>query len=185
MVYLVLLVLCTLPLVACCQDFVYVNTDNLILRDRPGNKYMVFAILHAPCKLKVEPYDSIYLNNNKVKERFFRVLISYTDSRNFRNYLTGWVEKRYTVNSTDRITVKGINKTLELNESKVSIEPEDYDADHEHLNWEQFPGPKYKGGVNSPLPFRKIYHKGPKGGCYYVNKQGKRIYVDKSFCNRK
>jgi hypothetical protein len=29
----------------------------------------------------------------------------------------------------------------------------------------------------------RTYHTGPKGGCYYVNSAGNKVYVDKSYCN--
>ena len=185
MFYLRLLILCMLPLATFCHDFVFVNTDNLILRDRPENEYMVFAILHAPCKLKVEPYDLYYEHNKVIQGKFYRASFSYIDSRKYHHYVVGWVDKRYVVSSIDRVTVKGINKTLELNESEVSIDPQDYEGDIVHFNYKQFPGPKYKGGVTAPAISGKTYHIGPKGGCYYFNKQGTKIYVDKSFCGQK
>ena len=30
-----------------------------------------------------------------------------------------------------------------------------------------------------------IYIAGPKGGCYYINKNGKKTYVDRSLCSKK
>jgi hypothetical protein len=33
-----------------------------------------------------------------------------------------------------------------------------------------------------PVSSRK-YMKGPKGGCYYINSSGKKVYVDRSLCN--
>ncbi|MCU0350979.1 MAG: hypothetical protein MUF43_09160, partial [Flavobacterium sp.] len=41
---------------------------------------------------------------------------------------------------------------------------------------------------NPPLNTRpsssgRVYQKGPRGGCYYINDSGKKVYVDKSFCN--
>jgi hypothetical protein len=41
------------------------------------------------------------------------------------------------------------------------------------------------------LPFlamaqqQRVYYTGPKGGCYYINKNGNKTYVDHSFCNRR
>lgn len=29
----------------------------------------------------------------------------------------------------------------------------------------------------------RIYQKGPRGGCYYINDSGKKVYVDRSLCN--
>lgn len=31
----------------------------------------------------------------------------------------------------------------------------------------------------------RTYYTGPRGGCYYINKNGNKTYVDHSFCNRK
>jgi len=30
---------------------------------------------------------------------------------------------------------------------------------------------------------RRVYHTGPKGGCYYINSNGNKTYVDRSKCN--
>jgi len=30
-----------------------------------------------------------------------------------------------------------------------------------------------------------VYIMGPKGGCYYINKNGKKTYVDRSLCSKK
>ena len=44
------------------------------------------------------------------------------------------------------------------------------------------------GGSASPrttAPRRtttRTYHRGPRGGCYYINSSGNREYVDRSFC---
>lgn len=29
----------------------------------------------------------------------------------------------------------------------------------------------------------KYYKDGPKGGCYYINSNGNKTYVDRSYCN--
>ena len=33
-----------------------------------------------------------------------------------------------------------------------------------------------------PEQVEKVYHRGPKGGCYYLTDKGEREYVDKAFC---
>lgn len=53
-------------------------------------------------------------------------------------------------------------------------------------------GYKLAGGCESTLPVEqrtkpttetgRIYQTGPKGGCYYLNASGKKVYVDKSKC---
>jgi len=30
----------------------------------------------------------------------------------------------------------------------------------------------------------RVYHTGPNGGCYYINKNGNKTYVDRSLCGR-
>lgn len=30
---------------------------------------------------------------------------------------------------------------------------------------------------------KKVYYKGPKGGCYYISKAGNKVYVDRALCN--
>lgn len=29
----------------------------------------------------------------------------------------------------------------------------------------------------------RVYHRGPRGGCYYINSNGNKVYVDRSLCN--
>ncbi len=28
-----------------------------------------------------------------------------------------------------------------------------------------------------------VYHRGPRGGCYYITESGNKVYVDRSICN--
>ena len=37
-------------------------------------------------------------------------------------------------------------------------------------------------GEKKPEQVEKVYHRGPKGGCYYLTDKGEREYVDKAFC---
>lgn len=44
--------------------------------------------------------------------------------------------------------------------------------------------PKKKRTVAIPVTsFGREYHRGPRGGCYYINSKGKKVYVDHSYCN--
>jgi hypothetical protein len=36
------------------------------------------------------------------------------------------------------------------------------------------------GGRSSSI---KYYKDGPRGGCYYINSNGNKTYVDRSYCN--
>ncbi len=182
-----LLSLCLWYIPAIGQAFVYVDTDSLILRDRPENAYLVLAILHTPCKLKLEKYEDGYKNNEKIKAKFYEVALNYWDERKYHHYISGWVEKRYVVTARNEINSPVDDTGLNLHASIVKLIPSAGDDAHNpnKLNWADFPGPKYKGGVNAPPPFKRIYHKGPKGGCYYLSAKGLKVYVNKSFCKGK
>jgi hypothetical protein len=161
------------------QEYGYVNTDSLILRDRPEKVYNVFAILHAPCQVTIEPYDNYYKNNRAVTGKF------YEDNNGIHHHIGGWVEKRYMVDDPAKITVRGANMNLRIAESEVMLIPYIGDDKHNpnsHNTALRFQAPKYKGGEKQPEPFKKVYQTGARGGCYYVNAKGKKVYVDKKFC---
>ena len=42
---------------------------------------------------------------------------------------------------------------------------------------------KKSGYGNSYTSGRSGYIRGPRGGCYYINSNGKKVYVDHSYCN--
>lgn len=166
------------------QEYIYVNVDNLILRDRPEKTYNVFAILHAPCRIKKEPYEE-YKNNRIVTNKFYHVSISYNDEGR-PHYLAGWVDKKYTVDDLQKVTVPGAKMNLDISESEVVLQP--YIGDDKHNpnnngNARNFQAPKYKGGEKQSPVFRKKYEKGPRGGCYYINARGKKVYVESRLCN--
>ena len=166
------------------QEYVYVNTNNLLLRDRPTKPYNVWAVLHAPCRLKVEQFDRVYMNDKTITARFYQVGLRYTDEWHYSHYFGGLVDKRYVVTDTSMLKGDIKNKGLALNASLVPIEPTYHNKDitPEDMNWWQFPGPVYKGGDPMPPPVRRVYHRGPRGGCYYYSKAGKKVYVEKSVC---
>lgn len=173
------------------KSYLYVNTDNLILRDRPEKYYKVFAILHAPCKVELQPTDEAYQKDKSAMKRFYQVRLKYKDSEGRLYKITGYVEKQYMVADETKITaiVKETDKNLEINASVVDLipyfGPEDNSPNPD--NAKNFRWPKYKGGEKTIVsrpgsgPVRK-YLLGPKGGCYYINAQGNKTYVDKKHC---
>lgn len=165
------------------QDSVFVNTDNLVLRDRPEAKYMVFAILHAPCRLKVETKDHGYENNKAVHAKFYHVSVSYkTDSRN--NYIEGWVMKKYVVSAKERVTASA-DMDVDVTGDRVDVSDNySYTGKVKSFNAGDFRAPVYKGGepqVKSQAA-KRVYRIGPRGGCYYVNGKSNKVYVDSKYC---
>lgn len=167
------------------QEYVYVNTDNLILRDRPEHTYMVFAVLHAPCRLVLEPYGNGYANDKRVKSRFYLVSFSYDEDGN-NHYVRGWVEKRYVVRERSKVRGLGIDTSLNLSATRPQLYS--YMGDDKHnpnkFNAALYQAPRYKGGEPQPVAPKRVYHSGPRGGCYYINAKGKRVYVNSKMCSQ-
>jgi hypothetical protein len=183
---LLLFVLLVVASRVCGQEYVYVNTDNLLLRDRPQHDYRVYAVLHAPTKLMVKR-DGEYKNDKAVNARFYYVYLHYMED-GFSKSIWGYVEKRYVVANPEKVSVRNIDKQQELNFDWVVIKP--YMGDIKYspnkFNGDKFPPPKYKGGdvftkAETEVAKRK-YHEGPRGGCYYIGRKGEKIYVDKQWC---
>ncbi len=168
------------------QEYVYVNTRNLIMRDRPKKLYNVYLVMQPPCPLLVERYDDDYKDNKEVKDKFYRVSISYNDSDGIHHYVSGWVLKKYVVHNLYQVTVPGLDTRSQVPPSPMLLSeyvgPNKYDRDFG--NAAKYQPPVYKGGEKQPPPFKRQYRTGLRGGCYYVNQKGHRIYVDKHFCNK-
>jgi len=169
------------------QEFVYVNTDNLILRDRPEQEYMVFAILHAPCKLRVEHTDVGYNNNKAVEDKFYRVSYTFKDKKGIGHYTGGWVEKKYTVLDPSAIRLPGVDTSVQLSLDEISLIPYmgTYEDDPNEWNYRVYPYPMYKGGEHhfkTPAIRKRRYYVGSRGGCYYIGGTGKKVYVDGKYC---
>ncbi len=187
------IVICLANSYAYGQEYMYVNTDNLILRDRPEKVYVVFAILHAACKVRIEPYESGYKNDKKATSRFYQVSITYNNDGTpgedgiMEHYVGGWVEKRYLVSNLDKISVPIPDEKSGIVATEIALEP--YMGDDEHNpnngNARLFKAPKFKGGEKQPAPFKRIYHTGPRGGCFYMSEKGTKVYVDGKLCNGK
>jgi len=161
------------------QEFVYVNTTNLLLRDRPEKEYNVFDVLHAPCRLKVLPYSDSYKRNKTITGRFYYVVLSMQNEETKRSYNSyGWVQKQYVVNGRDKITARFTDST-----QTVSFTITPLSDDPRNLNYRSYPYPKYKGGEKTfAAAFKRKYKKGPRGGCYYINAKGRKVYVDSKMC---
>lgn len=179
---LFLLLLIAASAQAVAQDYVYVNIDNLILRDRPEPTYVVFDILHAGSKLKRDSSDQGYLKNKQVNARFYQVELNYQAEDGHSVYKHGWVEKKYIV--TDKRKLRpGADTTVDLVHSPVTLASYDGNGlDPNGKNHLLYPYPKYKGGEKVfPHAEKRVYHKGPRGGCFYW-KNKRKVYVDGRFC---
>jgi hypothetical protein len=167
-----LLVSCMPAAVLYSQQIVYAAVDNLVLRDRPEKKYNVFALLNRRCPLIIDTATVGYGDNKAVFKQFYHVALHYRDARDITHNIYGWVQKRY-------VTVHGSTPADSLTFLFRDVEP---DAHPKRMNFADYPAPRYKGAEALPLPVRRVYHSGPRGGCYYLTTSGKKVYVDKSHC---
>jgi len=176
---LLLLVLLFVAGTAAAQEFVYVNTDNLLLRDRPEKEYNVFDVLHAPCRLKVIPYSTGY-ETKAIKDRFYHVLLTVWFEETKRSYSSyGWVEKKYVVKSHDKITAPYTDSSQAIAYTTAQVSRDNPPK----LNYRSYPYPKYKGGEKTfDVESKRKYQSGPRGGCYYINAKGRKVYVDAKMC---
>lgn len=163
------------------QEYVYANTENLLFRDRPEKTYRVFLILQPGCKLEIESMDRGYARNKEIVDKYYPVAIRYIDERGHTQYFGGYVMKKYCVKRLEEVAAKDVDTTMRLFENVPLYEyqePEDF-------NCALYKYPTYKGGELqfAPSITPKVYFEGPRGGCYYLSKNGNRIYVDKKFCN--
>jgi hypothetical protein len=166
------------------QEFVYVNTDNLILRDRPEQKYMVFAILHAGCKLTIDHTDIGYNKNKAVNARFYHVSHTYVDSRGISHYQRR-MDRKKICSLGPGVCCRAGHRNNSLAEIHLIPYIGTTEDDPNEWNYTRFPYPKYKGGEKHFIiasRYKKVYHTGARGGCYYISATGRKVYVDSKYC---
>ena len=197
---LLLLMLCFVAAVATGQDVRYVNAPNLVIRDNHLPDYNVCGIAHAGCEVTVDTVLSIeYIDKNILKTMCHISIPIYMPEHQYKVVnLNGWVPKRYLVKSRALVTVKGADTTLSVNATRVPVKRFDYylqrhgtssyktvDKGIAYSNARKYVAPKYQGGNPLPLPpppKPREYLSGPRGGCYYINAAGKKVYVAPENC---
>ncbi len=180
-----LAIFCFAACTACAQQYMYVNTDNLIMRSRPGREYDVLAVLHAGYVVEITPYQ--YGETKAEMEKFYFVTCLFGNNSAMGEHV-GYIEKQYLVSSPRLITVPVTHHNSDTGISAYStlVPPPDYNdltVQYPTNNRTLFPYPKYKGGEHSfPVPKKREYHRGPHGGCYYLDVKGHKKYVDRKYC---
>lgn len=175
------------------QQVMYVNTDNLIVRDRLDRDYNVSCIVHVPTRVIVQPVEGNFEGFESLSGKFSCIKFHFWQLNHFNTSEYGFVEKKYLVNSLSKITVKDADTTLTVSVTRTPFERHKYyrydhsmhDMGMEFSNARDFKAPKYKGGNPLPLPPKskpRVYHSGPRGGCYYYNEKGKKVYVAATYC---
>lgn len=76
-----------------------------------------------------------------------------------------------------KLKIKSLENRIQVIENKINnqTQAEDLNINSSSINYLQTKKKKNKSG--------KIYHRGPRGGCYYYNSRGNKQYVPRSLCN--
>ncbi len=172
------------------QKYVYANTNNLLIRDRPDQIYNVYAIAHKGCAMKLQPIIKGYENKKSLIAGYYYIRVKSKQTKNGHTSMDGWVSKKYVVKSPTLVSYSKNDTSDNTYPDLVDLIPYfgPEEDDPNNYNCYQYPWPKYKGGEKSFPSTQKpghVYHRGPRGGCYYVSPLGRKVYVDGKFCKPK
>lgn len=172
------------------QEYVYANTDKLLIRDRPEKLYLVYAIANRGCALQLQPDQKGYEDKKALIAGYYYIRAISKQTKNGHTTINGWVSKKYVVKSLSQVSHSPGDTSLNPYPELIDIIPYFGPAkdDPNNYNCYQYPWPKYKGGEKSFPSAHKpghVYHRGPRGGCYYIAPSGRKVYVDGKFCKPK
>ena len=152
-----------------------VTHNNVLLRDSPEKDYVVEMVLHRGCRVETDT-----LKGSVGHARFTHILFRYSDSLKVVHSIYGWVEQRYLTYDTLAIAPPKTHAAY----TTVPLTP--YGGSREHNpnkdNRRSYPASRYRGGDPQPAPWVRKYQMGNRGGCFYLNPKGKKVYVDKKYC---
>ena len=96
--------------------------------------------------------------------------------------LVGWIHRNsLRVERPSRSSAVSPSRTKQV----VADDPQPTPAEKPDPAKPQEPEPTSPNTVTDTTPLsdgKKIYVRGPRGGCYYLKPDGQRVYVDHSFC---
>ncbi len=182
---------------ASAQKYMYVNTDNLIVRSGVRPDYDVLCVLHAPSQVEILPFEEGQAGSKAAGAKYAYIFAEYLGLGLYTSHrVNGFVEKKYLVSSLARVSVPGTDTTIEVAMTRTPLDrykwhdcdASFHDLGREYSNAREYPAPVYKGGPPLPWPPKakpRTYITGPRGGCYYFNDHHKKVYVDPDFCKGK
>jgi hypothetical protein len=99
----------------------------------------------------------------------------------------GWIEKKYAVWGPASVAARGTDTGGNNSLAEIHLIPYigTTEDDPNEWNYTRFPYPKYKGGEKHFIiasRYKKVYHTGARGGCYYISATGRKVYVDSKYC---
>jgi hypothetical protein len=145
----------------------FANFDKLPIYSDSSKKSKIIGLIDAASYVKVI---------SKSKSGFLKVSVGYE----------GFVEEKYIVDDINKITIK--TKKLEIARKKKFVStieqlPDEINNPDNKFTNSTMPRVKNKKHATGPRIKDKKYIIGPRGGCYYINSSGKKVYVDHSFCH--
>src|SRR5690606_33406875 len=93
---------------------------------------------------------------------------------------SSYAQDQYATTSNGKVVLLRSNGTWEyVNRKAPSKSNSSSYRTSTSRNFSSYSSPKRKSSA-----VQKTYIRGPRGGCYYINSNGNKTYVDRSLCNR-
>ncbi len=83
----------------------------------------------------------------------------------------------------DAIAIELGSKSATNNKTKYLTKAVRYDSGVRRSNSFENKATKQRSQYESNTKNYRTYHRGPRGGCYYINSKGNKTYVARSMCN--
>jgi hypothetical protein len=159
----------------------YINASTANIRENPTNTAKVVVKLHAPAPVTVydPPLSSKYAKNAAVTSKWAEVSYCPNPYAQEVKMWHGWVDKTLLVASRDSVKA-------ETDGPEVTFMPGDplwptatVVSGNNSLS---VYGSGRSTRTNKKAGASSKYQLGPRGGCYYYNSSGNKVYVDRSLC---
>jgi hypothetical protein len=172
------------------EGYHFINKEAALLKERPDDKSQTLGKIHVGSYIEVKGYSD---NSPYLK-------VALKD-------ITGYIRKEDVVDNLDKITVANADIAIYKSRQYYKYDPNyDYVAPVQTQSFYQQPsstgrsvssyGVKSSGNSGSSSSTRRAsstssrssssagrtYITGPRGGCYYINSNGNKTYVDHSYC---
>jgi hypothetical protein len=143
------------------NGFSFINKPFVLLKENPSVKSMTMAKIYLGSYVQVQGYVE------KTADGYVAI--------NIGKAMTGFIKADDVVDSLHKVEASTDELALFRSREYYKFEESaEYQAMIKKLAG---PMPVRSGGGGG-----RTYHVGPRGGCYYINAKGNKVYVDHSYC---
>jgi hypothetical protein len=184
-ILLALFVLCTTLTAAYGQPKMFVNAATVNMRETPSSQASIVLKLHAPAAVTVfdPPLTAKYADNQAVLNEWVQVSYSLDSYSTEVKMWTGWISKKYLIAERDSVKVQVLGPLVTFMPGDP-LWPSEVVVSGNNSASIYGKGKSKSARVTSRKPASgHQYQSGPRGGCFYYNSSGNKVYVDRSLCN--